>query len=62
MFRVTSLLAIWVPLAIFVPASEATVNALLDRVKQSTASWVMALDRIDQSWEPRAVPVPGPRR
>jgi len=39
-----------------------TVSALLDRVKPSTVNWVMVLDRIDQSWEPRAVRVPGPRR
>ncbi|MFI5458933.1 MAG: hypothetical protein ACHRXM_26185 [Isosphaerales bacterium] len=42
--------------------SEANVSALLDRVKRSTASWVVVLDRIDQSWEPRTVPVRGPRR
>jgi hypothetical protein len=35
--------------------SDATVAALLARVKQSASGWVMALDPIDQSWEPRRV-------
>jgi hypothetical protein len=38
--------------------SEAAVNALLDRVKQLAGAWVIVLDPIDQSWEPRTVPVP----
>ena len=37
--------------------SEADVTALLERVKRSTSSWVLALDSVDQSWEPRCVPV-----
>ena len=36
---------------------EAAVNVVLDRVKSSASGWVIALDPIDQSWEPRAVPV-----
>ncbi|SIO60795.1 hypothetical protein SAMN05444166_6526 [Singulisphaera sp. GP187] len=35
---------------------EATVDAILERVNRS--GWVLALDPIEQSWEPRAVPVP----
>jgi hypothetical protein len=35
---------------------EATVDAIPDRVKRS--GWVLALDPIDQSWEPRVVPIP----
>ena len=35
----------------------ATVGALLTRVKRAAAGWVIALDAIDQSWEPRLVPV-----
>ena len=30
---------------------------LLDRAKGSAMGWVLALDPIDQSWEPRVVPV-----
>ena len=41
---------------------EATVDALRDRVARSATSWVLALDPIDQSWEPRAVPIPKSRR
>ena len=37
---------------------EAAVNAILERVKRSGAGWVIALEPIDQSWEPRVVPVP----
>jgi hypothetical protein len=37
---------------------EAAVNALLARVPRSSGGWVIALDPIDQSWQPRAVPVP----
>src|SRR5262249_29637152 len=36
---------------------EATVNALLARAKQFARGWVLALDSIDQSWEPRRVPI-----
>jgi hypothetical protein len=36
----------------------AAVDALLDRVKRSGAGWVVALEPIDQSWEPRVVPAP----
>jgi hypothetical protein len=35
---------------------EASVDAIPDRVKRS--GWVLALDPIDQSWEPRVVPIP----
>jgi hypothetical protein len=38
------------------------VDALLDQVKRSAAGWVVALDPIDQSWEPRAFAVPADRR
>jgi hypothetical protein len=34
------------------------VDALLARMQRSGAGWALALDRIDQSWEPRAVPIP----
>jgi hypothetical protein len=34
---------------------EASVAALLDRMKRSGSGWVLALDPIDQSWEPRIV-------
>jgi hypothetical protein len=36
---------------------EATVDALLARVKRSAPGWLLALDPIDQSWEPRLVPI-----
>ncbi len=39
---------------------EAAVNACLERIKPSVTGWVLALDRIDQSWEPRAVPIRRP--
>ena len=41
---------------------KAAVDALLERVKQAATGWVIAVDPIDQSWEPRAVGVPGSRR
>jgi hypothetical protein len=34
---------------------EAAVNPIPDRVKRS--GWVLALDPIDQSWEPRVIPI-----
>jgi hypothetical protein len=34
------------------------VEALLDRLKRLPCGWVLALDRIDQTWEPRVVPIP----
>jgi hypothetical protein len=34
----------------------AIVDALVARVKPSAMSWVLALDPIDQSWEPRSIP------
>jgi hypothetical protein len=37
--------------------SEAAVNSLLARAKQFATGWVLALDSIDQSWEPRRVPL-----
>jgi hypothetical protein len=40
---------------------EATVDLLLSRVKREATGWVLALDLIDQSWEPRLVPVPRER-
>ena len=36
---------------------EAAVDALRGRVARSAGGWVLALDPVDQSWEPRAVPV-----
>jgi hypothetical protein len=36
---------------------EAAVDAVLDRMKRLASGWVLALDPIDQSWEPRAVPI-----
>ena len=36
---------------------EAAVNARLERIKPSVTGWVLALDPIDQSWEPRTVPI-----
>ena len=36
---------------------ESTVGTLLTRVKHATKGWILALDPIDQSWEPRLVPV-----
>jgi hypothetical protein len=42
-------------------SDAAVVNALLHRDKRSAAGWVIALDPIDQSWEPRAVRVPATR-
>jgi hypothetical protein len=37
---------------------EATVDGLLARIKRLAPGWVLALDPIDQSWEPRTVRVP----
>jgi hypothetical protein len=39
----------------------ANVDALLARLERSAAGWVLALDPIDQSWEPRLVPIPPDR-
>jgi hypothetical protein len=36
---------------------EAEVDALLGRIRALASNWVLALDRIDQSWEPRLVPI-----
>ena len=36
---------------------EAAAIALSERVEPTAAGWVLALDAIDQSWEPRAVPL-----
>ena len=36
----------------------AFVDAVLDRIKRIPSGYVLALDPIDQSWEPRAVPIP----
>jgi hypothetical protein len=35
---------------------EAAVQALFKRTEGSALGWVLALDPIDQSWEPRLVP------
>ena len=40
---------------------ESDAAALPRPLERSGAGWVLALDAIDQSWEPRAVPVPPPR-
>jgi hypothetical protein len=37
---------------------DAAVDAIADRMRRFSIGWVLALDPIDQSWEPRAVPVP----
>jgi hypothetical protein len=36
---------------------EGATDALLARIKRSASGWVIALDPIDQSWEPRLVPI-----
>jgi hypothetical protein len=36
---------------------EAAAITLSERVEPAAAGWVLALDAIDQSWEPRAVPL-----
>jgi hypothetical protein len=36
---------------------EAAVDAIHDRIKRFAPRWVLALDPIDQSWEPREVPI-----
>jgi hypothetical protein len=37
---------------------EPAIDAILERIKQKkVAGWVLALDPINQSWEPRAVPI-----
>jgi hypothetical protein len=38
--------------------SDAAVAAILVRTKSLAPAWVMALDPIDQSWEPRVVAIP----
>ncbi len=38
--------------------SDAAAIALSQRVEGAAAGWVLALDAIDQSWEPRAVALP----
>jgi hypothetical protein len=35
--------------------------ALPERIERAAAGWVLALDAIDQSWEPRSVPLPKER-
>ena len=37
--------------------SDADVTGQLERAKRSASSWVVALDPVDQSWEPRCVPI-----
>jgi hypothetical protein len=37
--------------------SEAAAITLSERVGLAAAGWVLALDAIDQSWEPSAVPL-----
>jgi hypothetical protein len=37
---------------------DSTAIALSERVEGAAAGWVLALDAIDQSWQPRPVPVP----
>ncbi|HKI19339.1 MAG TPA: hypothetical protein VKA15_15740 [Isosphaeraceae bacterium] len=36
---------------------QASVDTLLAQVKRAATGWVLALDPIDQSWEPRVVPI-----
>ena len=40
---------------------DSAAIALPERVKRAGAGWVLALDAIDQSWEPRAVALPKER-
>ena len=40
---------------------ESAAIALPERVERTATGWVLALDAIDQSWEPRAVPLPKER-
>ena len=40
---------------------ESAAIALLERGDRAASGWVLALDAIDQSWEPRAVAVPQER-
>jgi len=40
---------------------DSAAIALTQRVDRAAAGWVLALELIDQSWEPRAVPVPPER-
>jgi len=40
---------------------ESAAIALSGRVERAAAGWVLALDTIDQSWEPRSVPLPKER-
>ena len=40
---------------------ESAAIALSERVERAAAGWVLALDAIDQSWEPRAVALPKER-
>jgi hypothetical protein len=37
---------------------EATAIALSERVERAEGGWVLVLASIDQSWEPRSVPLP----
>jgi hypothetical protein len=41
---------------------EGTVVPLIKRVEPLSTGWVLMLDPIDQSWEPRAVPIPSSLR
>jgi hypothetical protein len=36
---------------------EASVDQLLALVKRVSPGWILALDQVDQSWEPRLVPI-----
>ena len=38
--------------------SDPKRDQLVDALKRRDTGWVLALDKVDQSWEPRAVPVP----
>ncbi len=40
---------------------ESAAFALPDRLRQTAGGWVLALEAIDQSWEPRLVPLPKER-
>ncbi len=40
--------------------SDPKRDQLIDALKRTDAGWVLALDKVDQSWEPRAVSVPLP--
>ena len=43
---------------LYITGADWTADDLRERLGRSVAQWVIALDPIDQSWEPRIVAVP----